>query len=125
MKKFVILQIILIASAVVLGGLLKGDLGSGVRDFHRVFGIIAGVSALVTLITAYKSKCSHSVKILAGFAFILLVSAALGGGSLRTTTDYDASYGQMAGSALLALITSIVLFFKVRKESSISQTSEK
>jgi heme A synthase len=125
MKKFVIVQIALIVFAIILGGLLKGDPDSGIRDFHRALGMIAGLSALVTLITAYKSKSCSSIKILAGFAFILLLSAALGGGSLRTTENYDASYGQMTGSAILALITSIVLVFKVRKEALTAHTSKK
>jgi heme A synthase len=114
MKKLVIVQTALLLATILLGSLLKNDLASGVRDFHRAFGMLSVLSSILVLITTFKTNVQSQIKWLSFAVITLSIVAALGGLSLSTTSNYDLSYIQMAGSGFVAFIISCVLLYKLR-----------
>lgn len=116
MKKVVLVQVILLLCTVLLGLSLKTGLLPVSNDTHRYFGIGSGLAGLIVLILAFVQKQSLQIKLLAIAVILLTFSAAMGGNSLESTANYDLSYGQMVVSGFLALVISIVIYFKLSKK---------
>ncbi|MBP7832607.1 MAG: hypothetical protein KA035_02440 [Candidatus Levybacteria bacterium] len=114
MQKIILTQIILLSCTVLVGVLLKTGLLPVSSDIHRLLGITSGVLGIITVIAVFMGKQRLTIKLLALAVLLLTISAAIGGSSLSTATNYDLSYGQMVISGILALITSIVLYMKLK-----------
>ena len=114
MKKIVIAQALILLSVILLGLTLKFNLESDIRIFHRVFGILAALVSMTTAGFAFKTNQSGLIKTLAVGALLLTISAAVGGSSLLTASNYNLSYAQMIISGSLAFLLTLVLFYKVK-----------
>lgn len=114
MQKIIITQIILLSCTVLVGILLKVGVLPISNDVHKFFGIASGVVGIIAVIVVFVHKQKLKIRLLAIAALLLTFNAALGGSSLSTTVNYDFSYGQMVFSGILALITSIILYIKLK-----------
>lgn len=116
MKKIVAGQFVILLLTILLGVILKGDLESGIRTFHRAFGLLAVLAGVTVLANAFLRKQTLSVKILSVITLLLTLSAGMGGMSIRSGDDYNSAFNQMAISATAALVVSVVTYFKVKAE---------
>jgi hypothetical protein len=63
---------------------------------------------------AFKTNQSGLIKTLAIGALLLTISAAVGGSSLATASNYDLSYAQMFLSGTLAFLLTLIMVFKLK-----------
>lgn len=113
MKKIVLLQIILLASAVTLGLILKMNLIEGPRLLHRLMGTSAGVVGVVTAVWAYQQKHSVMANKLAILTLILTLIAGTAGSMLYKVADYNMAYLTMMTCGVCALLTSLLMYRKI------------
>ncbi len=118
MKKVVLVQVVLLLCTVLLGISLKVGILPISTDIHKFFGIASGLAGLIVLILAFMQKQRIQIKLLAAAVILLTFSAGMGGSSLENTANYDLSYGQMVVSGFLALVISIVIYFKLPSKIS-------
>ena len=117
-KNIITAQIVLLVLAVLAGLALKGDLTSGVRNFHRLFGMLAGLAGLLTTITVYRDKSTTKQRTLAIVAFVLSLVAGAEGKMLKTTSNYSMTFNSMRISGMLALVASVMLLVSLKKQKS-------
>ncbi|MEI7632334.1 MAG: hypothetical protein WCJ60_03355 [bacterium] len=117
MKKLNIAQIIALLLTIIIGTILKNNIGSGPRGLHRLFGMLAGLIGLALLVISFVAKAKSSVKFLAMLSFVLTFGAAFSGKSLKTSANYSNTFMMMRFLAVLALVSSTITYF-VNKKSN-------
>ncbi|MBC7943622.1 hypothetical protein H7X68_03945 [Candidatus Saccharibacteria bacterium] len=123
-KYIIIAQVILLAGAVVLGLILKGDLADGPRVLHRAIGGLAGGVSLISAIVMLRHGIGMTQKTLSWVAVAFSFLAGFAGSSLRTVGSYDMMFGLMSISGFIALAAAIALLVLVIKRDSVANTTK-
>lgn len=109
-KKFVLLQILLTLAAVVLGSMLNNGVAYNLSQYHGAVGRVVGIVGLVTVILSWVKKQTSMAKALSFISLVLLIVAGFAG-RMFAQQGNQLFFSIMGVSGLLALTSSILLFF--------------
>lgn len=113
MKNTIVILMVTLAATIVFGLILRGDLESSIRTYHRFMALLTTLLGIYVAVAAFITKNSAKTKGFLTLTLLLIISAAMGGRNAALAINYDFSYLQMIGSAALALITSYLALREV------------
>jgi len=116
-KHILIVQLVLLAAAILAGALLKDNLADGPRLMHRMFGMLAAIAGLTSAIIITMKSKMLAPKIVVWISAVLTFFAGYAGNMLKTTSDYDKTFMTMRGSAVLAFVLAAVVLYMTGKKT--------
>ncbi|MCA9388401.1 hypothetical protein KC644_01400 [Candidatus Berkelbacteria bacterium] len=106
MKNTIIVLMITLAATIVFGLILKGNLASDIRSYHKLMALLSVLLGVFAAAASFVTHTNNKTKGLLLLTLLLILSAAMGGRNAASAINYNISYLQMVGSTAVALLSS-------------------